>query len=281
MLHTFSHLLIRQLANECGYSTASMKERIYSTFLSHSGKNEIMNGILIYTASSDCDGSLGGLISAAQNTDKLHDILENMLTKAAWCSGDPLCISSTEQGFDSLNYSACHDCVLLPETSCEFRNVLLDRVSIVGRPEEPQLGLMGGVLYSIAESDEYTQDDTIPYEPSITLTEKRHQLSGDYSDWHDAASLFDDNIIQCIITSGVPLADSYDAELMVDDRYVNALLLWENRKILLSENYVEGIATAFDAAGWVCLYTFDLTVASLQRAFGGLDNGKDDTIGSR
>lgn len=144
MLHTFSHLFIRQLSIECGYSASSLKEKIYSTFADSNG--ETMNGVLIYTASSDCDGSLGGLISVAQNTEKLQNILIDMLHRAAWCSGDPLCVTSLEQGLNSLNYSACHDCTLLPETSCEFRNVLLDRVSIIGTPDEPELGFMRDLL---------------------------------------------------------------------------------------------------------------------------------------
>ena len=142
MLHTFSHLFIRQLANECGYSTASLKEKIYSTFVDTEDSAK-MHGILVYLASSDCDGSLGGLVSIAENPDKLRFILENMLRKAQWCSADPLCITSTEQGFHSLNYAACHDCVLLPETSCEFRNILLDRASIIGTAEQRNLGVMG------------------------------------------------------------------------------------------------------------------------------------------
>jgi hypothetical protein len=146
LLHTFAHLLIRQMANECGYSAASIKEKIYSTFNSTSGDTFPMYGVLIYLASSDCDGSLGGLISIAEDPQRFRIILENMLRKAQWCSADPLCISSTEQGSSSLNYSACHDCTLLPETSCESRNALLDRVAVVGRPEEPQLGLFGDLL---------------------------------------------------------------------------------------------------------------------------------------
>lgn len=47
-----------------------------------------------------------------------------------------------DQGFSSLNYAACHSCVLLPETSCEFRNVLLDRGAVVGRPENPKIGVI-------------------------------------------------------------------------------------------------------------------------------------------
>jgi hypothetical protein len=146
LLHTFSHLLIRQLANECGYSATSLKEKIYSTFNSCNDNARPMHGVLIYLASSDSDGSLGGLISVAENPVRLQLIVDNLLRKAQWCSADPLCISSTEQGYNSLNYSACHDCVLLPETSCESRNSLLDRASVVGTLEEPQLGLFGEFL---------------------------------------------------------------------------------------------------------------------------------------
>lgn len=148
-LHTFAHLFIRQLANECGYSSASIKEKIYCTFNTEGNEKFPMHGILVYLASSDCDGSLGGLISIAENSERMKVIIENMLRKAQWCSADPLCITSTEQGYNSRNYSACHDCVLLPETSCESRNALLDRVSVVGTPDNPNLGLLGEYLYKL------------------------------------------------------------------------------------------------------------------------------------
>jgi hypothetical protein len=142
-LHTFAHLMIRQLANDCGYSASSLREKIYSTY---NGNGDEMCGVLIYLAASDADGSLGGLISIAENTSMLQNVLEEMLRKAQWCSADPLCITSKKQGFLSLNYAACHDCVLLPETSCEFRNVLLDRAAIVGTPEDTSLGLFSGMF---------------------------------------------------------------------------------------------------------------------------------------
>ncbi len=137
-LHTFSHLFIRELSNMCGYSAASIKERIYSTY---QGAAKEMAGILIYTSTSDSDGSLGGLTEQAKpcNFDRL---LRSMLERAKWCSSDPVCFSSKEQGFMSLNYAACFACTLLPETSCEFRNALLDRCSVVGRPDDEALGLM-------------------------------------------------------------------------------------------------------------------------------------------
>ena len=142
MLHTFSHLLIRQLTVQCGYSGSALKERIYSTY---SNSDLPMAGVLIYTSSSDSDGSLGGLVRQG-NIGDLNNTLLNLLQDATWCSSDPLCIESLQQGYNSLNYAACHACTLLPETSCEARNCLLDRVSVVGRIEERNMGYFGGIL---------------------------------------------------------------------------------------------------------------------------------------
>lgn len=148
LLHSFAHLFIRQLANECGYSAASINEKIYSDFTDGSNPAR-MNGILIYLSSPDSDGSLGGLVSVAEETDLLDKVLKNMLAESRWCSSDPLCSSSMHQGFASLNYAACHACTLLPETSCEIQNVLLDRVSVTGKPEKPEIGFFGDLVMSI------------------------------------------------------------------------------------------------------------------------------------
>lgn len=138
MLHTFAHLFIREISNICGYSAASIREKIYCEI---DDKNEVkMCGVLIYVSSSDSDSSLGGLISIADNEDIFEEIMDSMLERASWCSGDPLCISSMKQGYKNLNYAACHDCTLLPETSCERFNCFLDRASIVGLPDNPDLG---------------------------------------------------------------------------------------------------------------------------------------------
>lgn len=139
MLHTFAHLFIREISNICGYSTASIKEKIYSE-IDEKNDNVKMCGVLIYVSSPDSDSSLGGLISIADDKDVFENILDSMLEHASWCSGDPLCISSTKQGYKNLNYAACHDCTLLPETSCERFNCFLDRASIVGLPDNPTLG---------------------------------------------------------------------------------------------------------------------------------------------
>lgn len=145
MLHTFAHLFIREISNMCGYSAASITEKIYSEVDEASGEVK-MCGLLVYVSSSDSDSSLGGLISIADNVDVFEKIVDSMLDRASWCSGDPLCISSMKQGYKSLNYAACHDCTLLPETSCECFNCLLDRASIVGLPDNSEVGFFSKLL---------------------------------------------------------------------------------------------------------------------------------------
>ena len=135
LLHTFAHLFIRQLVAQCGYATASIKEKIYSTLPDTLGK---MCGVLIYTSATDTDGSLGGLVREG-NPDRIEITLKNLLQESSWCSNDPICIESMSQGFKGMNYAACHACALLPETSCESLNCLLDRASITGTPDNKDI----------------------------------------------------------------------------------------------------------------------------------------------
>ncbi len=142
LLHTLSHLLIRQLTSQCGYATASIKEKIYSTFVDEEFK---MCGILIYTSATDTDGSLGGLVREGYY-DRMQTTFENMFQESSWCSNDPLCVESTSQGFKGLNYAACHACTLLPETSCESMNCLLDRAAVVGTPDNKAVAYFENLL---------------------------------------------------------------------------------------------------------------------------------------
>ncbi|WP_086793668.1 DUF1998 domain-containing protein [Streptomyces thermovulgaris] len=130
LLHTLAHLLIRQLSFESGYTTASLRERIYAR------PEQDQYGILVYTAAGDAEGTLGGLVRQGE-PPRLAETLLRMTEAAAWCSADPLCAEHTGQGFDNLNRAACHACALLPETSCETGNTLLDRALVVGGGHVP------------------------------------------------------------------------------------------------------------------------------------------------
>jgi hypothetical protein len=122
-LHTLSHLLIRAIALECGYSSASLSERIYSG----SGRA----GILIYTAVPDAEGTLGGLVSLAE-PEPLVRIMRRALRDALRCSSDPLCAERLPKApADFLHGAACHACLFVSETTCERGNRFLDRRFIV------------------------------------------------------------------------------------------------------------------------------------------------------
>ena len=101
-----------------------------------------MAGILIYTASGDSEGSMGGLVRMGQ-PQNLERVLRKAFEDAKWCSNDPVCMESSVygQGPESLNLAACHSCALLPETACERFNRLLDRGLVVGSFDNPSLGL--------------------------------------------------------------------------------------------------------------------------------------------
>lgn len=138
LIHTFAHVLINQFSYVCGYGSSALRERIYCDCDPETPDNP-MNGVLIYTASGDSEGSLGGLVRQG-NPGYLEDIVESGLFAAQWCSADPICIDSTGQGPDNCNLAACHNCALLPETCCEEGNRLLDRALVTGMPDNPQLG---------------------------------------------------------------------------------------------------------------------------------------------
>lgn len=125
LLHSLAHALIRRLCLNAGYSSSALRERIYS-----SSMNESMAGLLIYTASSDSEGSLGGLVDQAE-PDRLGAVLVDALQDAHLCAQDPLCGSGELGGTAGLNGAACHACLLLSETSCEAGNRFLDRAVLV------------------------------------------------------------------------------------------------------------------------------------------------------
>lgn len=126
MLHTLSHILMRRLSFDCGYSSSSLQERLYVS----TDEGEPMAGILIYTAAGDVEGSLGGLVRQGEPTRLLATIV-GALQDASWCSQDPVC-REVASGRGGLNHAACHACALVSETSCTVGNLLLDRRLVVG-----------------------------------------------------------------------------------------------------------------------------------------------------
>jgi hypothetical protein len=126
LLHSLAHLLINGLSLDCGYSSTSIRERIYSS----TAENTRMAGILLYTATPDSDGSLGGLADQGR-PERLGILLRDCLERAQYCSSDPLCGHEAAAEMGLLNGAACHACLLVAETSCERANRYLDRAHVV------------------------------------------------------------------------------------------------------------------------------------------------------
>ena len=125
LLHTLSHLLIGAVAMRCGYPASSIRERIYVDYEAR------RFAVLLYTASPDAEGTLGGLVGQARH---IAAHLRVALRAGALCSNDPVCAQhSPAEGMEArwLHGASCHGCTLIAETSCEMRNDYLDRALVV------------------------------------------------------------------------------------------------------------------------------------------------------
>lgn len=141
LVHTFAHILIREMAMQCGYSAASLTERVYAW--PAAGDREPAAGLLICTTASDSDGTLGGLVQLSDK-DRLHRVVSAALLRARRCSSDPVCAHRTPRDpEDFLHGAACHCCAMASETSCERANRFLDRRFLVNLPGGDGLGFFG------------------------------------------------------------------------------------------------------------------------------------------
>ncbi len=130
LLHTLSHLLLLQVALDCGYSSASVRERLYCR---EPGDPDgpPMAGVLLYTASPDSEGTLGGLVALSEPS-RLASVFRDAFARARLCSTDPMCADHQAGDLgDTLHNAACHACLFAPETSCEMGNRFLDRGAVI------------------------------------------------------------------------------------------------------------------------------------------------------
>jgi hypothetical protein len=118
---------MREFALECGYTAASIRERIYAPL---AGEEITRAGVLVYTAAPDSEGTLGGLVGLGQPRE-LGRLIQQGLERAMLCASDPLCSEHDPRHDGTLHGAACHACLFGPETSCENGNRYLDRSTLV------------------------------------------------------------------------------------------------------------------------------------------------------
>ena len=276
LLHTLAHLLIRQLSFECGYNIASLRERIYC---GEKVDGKEMAGMLIYTASGDSEGTLGGLVRQGRS-DSFPRIFNKAIETAISCSNDPVCILSHGQGRDSLNLAACHTCTLIPETSCEEFNVLLDRGIVVGTFEKKSIGFYSNKLYgtnqhwNIIDECKLTNaqgaNQQSVSKKTMLLYQQGVDLSGmPYLDiWkylkEDTITIEEKNIIEEVINKygHIEMCEKpqYNGILRIieNNNEVISNFIWEKKKIalFLSEN-VESYQKTFNS-DWKCFCTSNI-----------------------
>jgi hypothetical protein len=140
LLHTIAHLFIRELALDCGYNAASIRERVYAD--TEDGKAQA--GILIYTAAADSDGTLGGLVDLGK-PENLERLLRQALDRAKVCASDPLCAEHNPRTDSSLHAASCHACSFVSETSCECGNRYLDRALVIPTLQVTDAAFFSGI----------------------------------------------------------------------------------------------------------------------------------------
>ena len=129
LLHSLAHALMRQIVLDCGYTAASVRERLYSRQPGEEGGP--MAGILLYTAAPDSEGTLGGLVELGDPLT-LGRHLQQALESMRLCASDPLCSEHRPDTHGrGIHGACCHACQFSPETSCERGNRYLDRSVLV------------------------------------------------------------------------------------------------------------------------------------------------------
>lgn len=255
LLHTISHLLMKQLSFECGYSIASIKERIYC---SEPSEGKSMAGILIYTASGDSEGTMGGLVRQGRS-DTFPAIFKKAMEEAITCSNDPVCSLSMGQGRDSLNLSACYSCCLVPETSCEEFNVFLDRAVVIGTFENRDLGFYSSYVYSMDNqntNESYAKSGTKPTtqkDYSLIFTDAGTDMTNvSYKDiWEQLLQFSDDDREIANLRLLIDQAPKFENvcaphsagtfQITGDANYYNVDLFWPGQKVMIfsAENSYE------------------------------------------
>lgn len=290
MLHTLSHILIKQLSFECGYNIASLSERVYC---SEKTDGIEMSGIFIYTSSGDSEGTLGGLVRQGR-PDALPNIIKRAISNIRYCSNDPICTLSHGQGRESLNLAACHACALLPETCCEEKNTFLDRVMLIGSYTNPDCGFasnLDGYKTSgqVAEPDKTGEDSFFAgwlksrqkQQPNSNTPSSNTQqppkkadikyvegeaFKNDYNNWQEASIIVESLNLNDFDASAVPLPNKYGGYFQLENGRIDNLFIWPDKKVAILDidKLSDIVSDTFKNEGWNVFDSKSVTPAKIK-----------------
>lgn len=258
LLHSLAHALIRQFSLECGYTTASIRERIYSR--PPSAEHEPMAGVLLYTAAPDSEGTLGGLVSLGE-PKTLGRHLDQALEAMRLCASDPLCAEHhPHRDTLTLHGAACHACLFLPETSCERGNKYLDRSVLVSTVERTDLAF----FMEFAES---APEATITAHTDVAVTPPKPEKKK-ATELEELLDYCDERCQQFVRTwseQGLPLpVVGFELQDQSGRVCADAELAWPKKKV--AALLPDGAASkpAFESQGWKVFDATDLSSTESQ-----------------
>jgi hypothetical protein len=114
LVHSFSHLVLRQAVVLSGFDRSSLSEYLFPRALS-----------FVLYSNNRSSFNIGGLHTLFEQS--LHEHLANLREKGEACVYDPVCMA--EGG-------SCHACLHVSEVSCEYFNRNLGRKYLFGRIED-------------------------------------------------------------------------------------------------------------------------------------------------
>jgi len=266
LLHTISHLIIKEMSFSCGYNIASLQERLYCAEKKFDGVD--MQGIFIYTAGGDSEGTLGGLVRQGR-ADLFPKLFKKAIESAMLCSNDPVCSLSHGQGRDSLNYAACHTCTLIPETSCEESNVFLDRATVIGDFDDRNKGFYSSMVYSEKKwdfcCDSVEEKEDLKGKNILKIVDMGTKLDNMsyteiFTDLMTDADNEEKTNLKKILDSDklrdcceIPYEDAEFYNSSYDEKF-SCELMWKKSKVMYFSECSEEDFHAASASDWKCFY---------------------------
>ena len=126
-----------------------------------------------------------------------------------------------------------------------------------------------GVLPVELQQSEKQIDPSELQSVSIQL-ETGDDLADDYENWDDANILFDNDEIEKFGNESIPLADYYNAKLIIGDEEIEVVLAWLDEKILITSGEEEEVLReSAKRGGWTCIPLGDVTANLIKTFFIG------------
>ena len=93
-------------------------------------------------------------------------------------------------------------------------------------------------------------------------------LAEEYENWEEANILFDNDVITQLANTSVPLADYYNAKLIIGNEKIEVDLAWVDQKLLITSGEEDDILSdTAKQSGWTCIPMADISTDLIEAYF--------------